>query len=167
MRQRLRAFAALGASTTTLALLATASPVTVSRAAWHDSEWAMAPLGVVECGTANYETRAEGTLLSGSLLGIDLDDVLDVHSMLVTNDGEGAQPAPKGAQSSGPNAYRNPFDVEALDAIDLELGTVRDVLQLPLDTETGVLAQYGQADPYGNSAGASGLVNDKIGRAHV
>src|SRR5690625_1947702 len=160
MRQRLRAFAALGASTTTLALFATSSPVTVSRAAWHDSEWATAPLGVVECGTANYETRAEGTLLSGILLGIDLDDVVDVHSMLVTNDGEGAQPMPAGAPSAGPDAFSNALKVRALEAIDLDLGTVQDLLQLPLNNETGVLSQYGQADSHGNSVGASGLVND-------
>src|SRR5690625_1943682 len=161
MRKRVRAVATLGASATAFALLATTSPVIVSRAAWQDSEWTTAPIGVVDCGTTPYETRAEGALLSGGLLGIDLDDVADVHGMVVTSDGQQAIPQPTSAQPSGEYAWRNPLKVEALfDAISLELPTVRDLLQLPLDTDTGVLTQYGQAEPHGRSVGASGLVTN-------
>src|SRR5690625_1631013 len=161
MRKRVRAVAALGASATAFALLATTSPVIVSRAAWQDSEWTTAPIGMVDCGTTPYETRAEGALLSGGLLGIDLDDVADVHGMVVTSDGQQAIPQPTSAQPSGEYAWWNPLKVEALfDAISLELPTVRDLLQLPLDTDTGVLTQYGQAEPHGRSVGASGLVTN-------
>jgi hypothetical protein len=90
---------------------------------------------------------AEGQFLSGTLLGMDLDRVLDAVGAEARNDG--SQPT---------QTTKDPLDATVLDAVtvaapspQLDLG---GVLQL------GPVAQYAQARSDGSSRGASGAVAD-------
>src|SRR5690606_27059244 len=130
-------------------------------AAWTDDEWVNSTVGTIDCGAAEgmFQTRGEGRVLSGSLLGFDLDALAEAHGMLVTNDGSEVTHTPVGAvPASEPDAYSDPLSVTALSAVNVNLG--QGVLQLPLDNETGVLSQYAQARDNGASAGAAGYVTD-------
>lgn len=134
------------------------TPPTLSRASWVQDQWAHAPISVAQCPTPeSYSTQASGTLLSGSLLGIDLDTIAQAQGVAVTHDGQAAMAAPASAFSLGNDAYANPLDATVLSAIGADL---TGVLTFPVDTDLGVANQYAQATDQGSSAGASGVVND-------
>ncbi|MGJ0204193.1 choice-of-anchor G family protein [Leucobacter sp. gxy201] len=138
-------------------------------ASWNDAEWVHAPtVGTLDCTQPDgaFTTRGEGRALSGSLLGIDLDQVAEASGVLVTNDGTrdrhtpdpGANPAPLAP------AWGNPLNVGLLgQAINLDLGD--GMLQLPLDNQTGVLGQYAQATAGGVAQGAAGFIDSSGGIA--
>lgn len=157
----LRRKLALTAAVVAMALIATTLPnIVPSTAAWLRSEWVAAPIGVVNCATSSgqFETCGEGKLVSGSLLGVNLDTLAEAEGMLVINDGTGATANPNGAARVGADAYANPLSVTAPSAVKVDLG--RGILQLPLNNGTGVLNQYGLAASDGTSIGASGFVSD-------
>lgn len=127
-------------------------------AAWNDREVAHGPVGVLDCGDAQgqFAGRGAGTMVSGSVLGTDLDSVAAVQDAEVLQDGEGSS-TPEGDSTDPWDGFFAPLGVTALDFLDVGLG----LIQIPLDTETGVIGQYGQAQSTGWAAGASGLVNDE------
>ncbi|MGX9347311.1 choice-of-anchor G family protein [Microbacterium sp. KNMS] len=103
------------------------------------------------------------------MLGADLDSLVEASGVEVTTDGERVAVDPPSARQVGAAAYANPLNVQALDAaVALDL---TGLLQLPLDTATGLVGQYGQADsdgltpgvPTGVAAGAAGFVTDTGG----
>lgn len=136
-------------------------------AAWLDQEWVHAVggdgnpggIGTTDCLAAEgaFATRGEGRFLSGSALGINLDTLAQASGVLTTNNGERSVVAPGTATPQVDDGYSNPLNVVALQAVALDL---TGLLELPLNNQTGVLGQYGQAQANGASAGASGLVTD-------
>lgn len=158
MRKRLM----VGALSVLLASAATSQVVTTD-AAWQTSEWTHSAVGASDCTeTGVARTRGNGRLLSGGLLGLDLDSVAEVRGMVVTNDATTAHPTPTAATAGANNAWRNPLDVGVLSAINLPLSatTLDEILEIPLATDVGVLNQWAQANSTGQSAGAAGVVND-------
>ncbi|MCU1528650.1 MAG: hypothetical protein JWP75_2413, partial [Frondihabitans sp.] len=146
------------------ALVGAALPgVGATNATWRDSEWANAGLGTQNCATAaNYATRGASKLIGGTILGTNLDAAASVVGPVVTNGTGGVvvTPAPPASQSLGSSAYADPLDVTALNTLNLQLG---GLLTLPLNTSVGVVNQYAQAQTNGDSAGASGVVNNSGG----
>jgi hypothetical protein len=93
------------------------------------------------------ESYAEGQFLSGTLLGMDLDQVLALESAEAWNNG---------TQST--QTEKDPLDADVIQTVNvaapspqIDLG---DVLQI------GPVAQYAQARSDGSSSGASGAVAD-------
>lgn len=134
----------------------------VSNAHWNDSEWGNATVGTTDCNDpeGDFTSRGEGRVLSGSLLGIDLDNLAEAKGVEVTNDGFGSVRDPESAVDLEKHAYSNPLNIEALNLADVNL---TGLLELPLDTETGALNQYGQATNTAESVGAAGTVSDDGG----
>lgn len=93
------------------------------------------------------QSYAAGQFLSGTLLGIDLAQVLSLASVEARNDG---------TQSAQTN--RDPLDADVLQTINVSAPSPQidlgGVLQL------GAVAQYAQANDDGSSLGASGAVAD-------
>lgn len=131
-----------------------------SDAAWNDAEWVHGPIGTSDCANplGMFANRGEGRALSGSLLGVDLDALLEAGGVEVTNDGVRSEESTGTATPLGDDAYANPLNVVALSTVNANLG--QGLLQLPLDNSTGVLGQYGQSKTDGVSVGASGYVTD-------
>jgi hypothetical protein len=157
----------------TTVLLATTLPILGSNASWRDDEYDHATLGTLDCADDNIvASRAAGKLFGGSMLEADLDEVAELTSMRVTNDGAAAHPDPATATqvalAAGTNpggldvAWRNPLGVEVLDTVNVPLtGTsLAGFLQLDTGTGTGVLNQFAGAGSNGYSLGASGGVSD-------
>lgn len=134
-------------------------------AAWNDSEWAHGTASTLDCTDAEgaFATRGEGRVLSGGLLGIDLDTIAEASGVEVTNDGSRSLEHGDTATSLGDDAYADPLNVVLLSTVDVNLG--QGVLHLPLDNSTGVLGQYGQARSTGHSRGAAGFITESGGIA--
>lgn len=134
-----------------------------SAAAWKDQEWDRAgEIGALDCDAplGAGESAARGRILSGTLLGVDLDTVAAVHGVAATSDGTNTTPVPASAATvpgSAATAFKDPLPVEVLRAIFLDLG---DVLQVPLETGVGVYNQYARAGHDLTSTGAAGAVAD-------
>lgn len=149
------------AATLTLALGAQGSVVT--DATWKDNEWVTADASTSSCevdSTSRFATRAEGRVLSGSLLTYDLDTIAEARGVVATNNGERSIRDPSTAPEVGTDAYANPLDVEALQLAEVGL---TGFLELPLDTEAGVVNQYARATHTGVAVGAAGTVGDDGG----
>ena len=140
----------------------------VSNASWLDSEWVSAPsLGTVDCTdpVGAFATRGEGRVLSGSLLGLDLDQVAEASGVEVTNNGQRDLHSPVGAiEAPAAPAWADPLNVGLLgNAINLDLGG--GLLQLPLDNSTGAIGQFGSASTAGVAEGAAGFITSSGGIA--
>jgi hypothetical protein len=156
----------------TTVLLATTLPILGSNASWRDDEYDHATLGTLDCANDTiFATRAAGKLFGGSMLEADLDEVAELTSMRVTNDGVTAHPDPPtatevaldaGTDPGGLVAWKNPLGVEVLDTVNVPLtGTpFAGFLQLDTGTGVGVLNQFAGAGGNGYSLGASGAVSD-------
>ena len=157
----------------TTVLLATTLPILGSNASWRDDEYDHATLGTLDCANDTiFATRAAGKLIGGSMLEADLDEVAELTSMRVTNDGVTAHPDPptatEVARAAGTDpggldvAWKNPLGVEVLDTVNVPLtGTAfAGFLQLDTGTGVGVLNQFAGAGSNGYSLGASGAVSD-------
>ncbi|MCU1417099.1 MAG: choice-of-anchor family protein [Schumannella sp.] len=102
-------------------------------------------------GTANAADRptswAEGRILSGSVLGIDLDRVAALAPAQASNNG-----------SQATQTSKDPLDATVLDTVEVGptnvQGNLGGVVQL------GAVGQYAQAQANGSSYGASGAVMD-------
>ncbi|MFA5607540.1 MAG: choice-of-anchor G family protein [Leucobacter sp.] len=160
-RQRLRGIGLAAASLLVATALVAQTGVTTD-ATWNDTEWAHNTVGTVDCTNpaGAFATRGEGRVLSGSLLGFDLDTIAEAKGVEVTNNGERSISDPSSADDLGNHAYANPLDVEALNTANIGL---TGLLEIPLNTETGVVGQYGQATERGASVGAAGTVTDDGG----
>lgn len=152
---------AAAAMLVSVALLAQTS--VTSEATWNDAEWVNgSTIGSASCEDPEgaFATRGEGRALSGSLLGIDLDNVAEAEGVTVTNDGVRDR-ATAGQPVSGlESAYADPLSVNALSAIQLPL---TGLLELPTDNSTGVVGQFGQARDDGLAYGSGGYVTDSGG----
>jgi len=92
---------------------------------------------------------ADGTFLSGQVLGIDLDDIVALEGARAENDG-----------SQGTQLERNPLKATVLDSVTLasqpiNVGGLGSLIQL------GAVTQYAEANSDGSSTGASGAVTDQ------
>lgn len=143
--------------------------ITPTNASWTDTEWAHdSGVGTVNCADpadGTFATRGEGRALSGALLGIDLDTVAEARGVEMTNDAARSIETHRTIVDPPDDAYANPLDVGVLNGeqtslVDLTFG---DLLKLPLDTTTGAVGQYAQAESDGASRGAGGYVSDQGG----
>lgn len=151
---------AAAAMLVSVALLAQTS--VTSEATWNDAEWVNSEVGTSACtpDAEGFSSRGEGRALSGSVLGTDLDAIAEAERVTVTNNGERVQ-ATAGQPVQGiDSAFRDPLSVNVLSAIQAQL---TGILELPADTNTGVVGQFGQAQTNGKSLGASGYVDNSGG----
>ena len=162
-KARLKGAAGIAGLTAAGLVIATLPGIATS-AAWLDDEWVSATqgtepgIGTFDCEANDlFSTRGEGRFLSGELLSIDLDNIAELSGVEVLNDGTTATPDPASAIPLGSDAWANPLDVTALNAINLAL---TGLLQLPLANNVGVVNQVGQAESDGHSMGAAGAVAD-------
>ena len=133
-------------------------PVT-SLASWTDAEFTTSGAGTLDCATG-LATEAASTMVSGTALGGDLGDAARVSGVTATRTGSGSQAVPTTAQEvRAETAWSNPLRAEALQALQLDL---TGLLQLPLDSTTGALAQYAEVPAGGEATvAATGLVTDQ------
>jgi len=113
---------------------------------------AFAFAGALPANAASVTTKtgsyAEGQFLSGTIAGIDLDQIVALQSAEARNDG-----------SSGTKEVRDPLSAAVLQTIKLNVpGGVQ--LDLGDVVEAGALSQYAQAKADGSSLGASGAVSN-------
>jgi hypothetical protein len=162
IRRSRRIALALSGLVTSALIVTTSVSAEPTLASWLDSEWVTAETGTLDCapGQGQFSSRASGALLSGEVLTLDLDDIAEVSGVEVINTGSEVSVDPSTADSQGDDAYVNPLDVTAVNAVNLELG---NLLALPLDADAGVVNSYGQARDSGRSVGAAGTVNDSGG----
>lgn len=158
--------AGVGVASILVSIALVAQTSITSEAAWNDREWDHAQLGTVSCAASNgaFASRGEGRVLSGSLFEINLDTLAAASGVRVTNNGTRAVYAPNGATPAAPpatEAWADPLNVTALSAVNINLGN--GILKLPLDTSTGAVGQFGQAQTAGNAAGAGGYVTESGG----
>lgn len=160
----MRRGAALAGAVVALAAVVATTGVRGSAAAWTDREWDAAALAALDCALPGTGTSTgTGRLLGGTLLGVDVDGVAEVHGVTVTNDGVTATPDPATADAvvgSSGLAFQDSLTVTALESLQVEAG---NLLVLPLATDAGVYGQYARADRMVGSAGAAGLVTDSGG----
>ena len=102
-------------------------------------------------GTANAADKpkswAEGRILSGSVLGINLDDIAALAPAQASNNGNQA------TQTS-----KDPLDATVLDTV--EVGPTNVQANLGGVVQLGAVGQYAQAKSNGTSFGASGALMD-------
>lgn len=113
------------------------------------------------CGTT-FDTQARGRLLSGQILGVNLDNIAELEGVHA----QALAPALEDTESG-------PLSVEVLNALDLELGGLAGLLTSLLDALTnqnaGIANQYAHANaeagtgPASIDLGSSGAVNDATG----
>lgn len=165
----LRTTTMLGAAALVVSSLTGVGSVSHTEAAWQEREWVRAlTLGTLDCTVPESNRgRGWGRFLVGTLLGIDLDTIVALQGVEVSNSTGTSVPTP-GSVSPVPAdtaAYRNNLDADLLGIDLLNLG-------LPLDLEfgTGVYSEYARAGtlpgpgvPPSQAArqhGASGLITD-------
>jgi hypothetical protein len=156
IRRRLAAFPAVLAFGAVLI----ASTVTSSAASWTDAEYDLADVSALDCAAGVSGTSTgSGTLLGGTLLGLDLGAVAEVRGITVSDTGAGAAADPASSTEvpgSDGDAFQNPLVVSAaFGAIGLDLG---DVLRVPVSTQLGAYGQYARASGDASSAGAAGTI---------
>lgn len=136
----------------------------ITDASWTDAEWVQGKVVTTpkcSAATGQFATRGEGRVLSGGLLGINLDSLVEASGVEVTHNGDRSKETRGVATSLGNDAYANPLNVVALSAVNVNLG--QGILQLPLNNNLGALGQYGQAHSTGVSTGAAGYVTNTGG----
>jgi len=155
-------------ATTALALTALPATIATTTASWPDSEWVNGKVGTssYKCDTdTGYASTAFGRFLSGSILSQNLDPIVDLNGVTVSQDAAGAvsvDPADAIDQGSTPPTatYTNPLDVSVLSLLDIDLTGL--TVGLPVGS-AGAVNQYAQVSGHGNAAGAAGLVSNSGG----
>ena len=153
-------FAALG-----LALLVGASGlivVTPSLASWTDVEFVRTEAAAADCtAPGSVDTTAWGRMLTGTLLGTDLDPVAAIDGITVDN----LAPALTSSATTagvptdlGSDAWSTDLALSVLSGLDVGAG-----IPLPFGTDTGAYTQYGRATSDGLSVGASGAITTAAG----
>lgn len=171
--RRPRRRSALTSAAAIVAVVATSFSATPTLASWFEEEWVAGPVGVVDCDSATgvFQSQAEGRLLSGQLAGLDLDSVATLSGVQVHHSPTAMTVNPTSAQPAlpTPDAHANPFNVEALNTVTVELGGVNHLLGDIVDmvttpgspsTDVSALGQYARASTNGLSTGAAGFVTD-------
>ncbi|MBA8989458.1 LPXTG-motif cell wall-anchored protein [Curtobacterium pusillum] len=108
-------------------------------------------LAAAPATAAPAASTSEGRFLSGSALGIDLDDILSVTPADAVNTG--------GATVTDVH----PLDVTALNAVNVDIGDGLNLLGDNGILTLGAANQYAQANPDGSSLAASGAVTNTGG----
>jgi hypothetical protein len=88
---------------------------------------------------------AEGRFLSGSLLGLDLDDIASLAPATASNDG-----------TQGTQTQKDPLDAKVLDTVEVAGNVQADLGNV---VQVGAAGQYAEAASDGKSAASSGAVN--------
>jgi hypothetical protein len=148
-----------------LALLVGASGLLVatpSLASWTDVEYVRSDAAAADCtAPGSVDATAWGRMLTGTLLGTDLDPVVAIDGITVDNlDPAVISTATTSAVATdlGSDAWSADLALNVLSALDVGAGIL-----LPFDTDTGVYTQYGRATSDGISVGASGAVTTAAG----
>ncbi|MET4639318.1 choice-of-anchor G family protein [Mycetocola sp. 2940] len=173
LRPRTRRRSALTSAAAIAAVVATSFSATPTLASWFEEEWVAAPVGVVDCDSANgvLQSQAEGRLLSGQLASLDLDTLATLGGVQVHNSPTAMTVTPTNAQPAlpTPDAHANPLNVAALSTVTVELGGVShllgDIVEIVTtpgspSTEVSALGQYARASTNGLATGAAGFVSD-------
>lgn len=103
------------------------------------------PLSATAADTAT--SYGEGTFLSGTLLGMSLDNVAALEGASATNDG-----------TQTTQTEKDPFKAEVLNTIQVGTGSPVQVGDLGDVVQTGIPSQYATASSNGSSMAASGAV---------
>lgn len=144
---------------TLCATLLVAQNTHLTDASWTDAEWDHSASGTVNCAAASgaFASRGEGRALSGRVAGFNLDQIVEASGVRATHSSTASHVSPGGTSPAapGPDAYADSLSVSALQIANIGL---TGVLQLPLNTPTGALGQYGKASSNGQASGASGYV---------
>lgn len=119
--------------------------------------WALSP---GECQPYNpvaevFNNEARGILLSGTLGGYDLDNLLELAWVK----------AQVNASTAFSDVKANPLSLTALSALTVNLGGVAvlltDLLDMTTGVNAGVVNQYAYAEKSGKAIGASGAVSNQ------
>lgn len=101
-----------------------------------------------------FNSKARGTMLSGTLAGLDLATIANLHDVTANEVAGGA----------AFDEQKDPLAVTALSGITVNLGgaavLLTDILSGLIDADAGVLNQYAYAHENGDVRGASGAVGD-------
>ncbi|MBO0981020.1 choice-of-anchor G family protein [Microbacterium sp. SD291] len=112
-----------------------------------------APAYAVSCPRGVFNAHGHGKLLGGSVLGLNLDGVVELNGKHAT------APSP-----NDPDTYFNSLDLSVLDTLGLPLTPAGDFLSQILTIATpalvGTVNEYAYAESDGDSRGASGAVTD-------
>jgi hypothetical protein len=148
-----------------LAVLVAASGLVVaspSLASWTDTEYVRSDAAAADCTVpGSVDTTAWGRMLTGTLLGTDLDPIAAIDGITVDNvDPALTSSATTAAVATdlGSDAWSADLALSVLSALDVGAGIL-----LPFDTDTGAYTQYGRATSDGLSVGASGAVTTAAG----
>src|SRR5690625_1057167 len=95
------------------------------------------------------DSEALGKFLGGQALGIDLDDIAEVHGALAEN--------PSGEYP----LVTNPLGAEVLNALNIDLGDGIQLLGENGVIQLGAVNQYAEAQNNGDAYAASGAVSDQ------
>jgi predicted ribosomally synthesized peptide with SipW-like signal peptide len=135
---------------------------TPSLASWTDVEYVRSDAAATDCTVADsVDTTAWGRMLTGTLLGTDLDPVVAIDGITVEN----LDPAVTSSATTsavptdlGSDAWSADLALSVLSALDVGAG-----IPLPFDTDSGAYTQYGRATSDGVSVGAAGAVTAATG----
>lgn len=148
-----------------LALLVGASGflvATPSLASWTDVEFVRSAAAAADCTVPDsVDATAWGRMLTGTLLGTDLDPVAAIDGITVDNlDPALTSTATTSAVATdlGSDAWSADLALSVLSALDVGAG-----IPLPFDSDAGTYTQYGRATSDGISVGASGAVTTAAG----
>ncbi len=143
-------------------------PGIATSASWVDPEWVSATqgtqpgVGTGTCEDPTFSTRGAATFLE--LDALFLDDTLTAGFLEATNDGTTSTSdpvtAPIGPNPPEVNQYLAGIDLGVLNGL---ISAYLDDIDLPLNTDLGVLASYAEAQPNGYSAAGSGLITSTGG----
>ena len=164
-KARLKGAAGIAGLTAAGLVIATLPGIATS-AEWIDNEWVSATqgtepgIGTADCEDPQFSTRGAATFLE--LNALVIPDAAEVGDLEATNDGTTSTVDPAGVPPLGPNP---PEVNQYLDDIDLALlnnaiSAQIPAIDLPLNTDLGVLASYAEAQPDGYSAAGSGLITN-------
>lgn len=146
------------------ALVVTSGAVgaTPSLASWTDVEHVRSETAAADCTVSgSVDSTAWGRMLTGTLLGTDIDPVAAIDGITVENlDPALTSSATTSAVPSdlGSDAWSADLALSVLSALDVGAG-----IPLPFDSDTGTYTQYGRATSDGISVGASGAVTAATG----
>jgi hypothetical protein len=148
-----------------LALLVGASGVIVaspSLASWTDREYARAEATAADCGApGSVDATAWGRMLTGMLLGTDLDPVAAIDGIRVDNLAPALTSTATTAATAtdlGSDAWSADLALSVLSALDVGAG-----IPLPFDTDVGTYSQFGRSTSDGLSVGAAGAITTAAG----
>jgi predicted ribosomally synthesized peptide with SipW-like signal peptide len=135
---------------------------TPSLASWTDVEHVRSDAAAADCTQpGSVDATAWGRMLTGTLLGTDLDPIAAIDGITVDNlDPALTSTATTAAVETdlGSDAWSADLALSVLSALDVGAGVL-----LPFDSDMGAYTQYGRATSDGISVGAAGAVTTAAG----